>query len=73
YAITYAPGTLTVTPAPLVIRANDAVKTVGTTLTFAGTEFTAAGLVNGDTVTGVTLASDGAPASAGAGAYAILA
>lgn len=73
YAITYAPGALTVTPAQLTIRANNAFKSVGTVLSFAGTEFTAAGLVNGDTITGVALSSDGAPASAGAGTYAILA
>ena len=33
-------------------------------MTFAGTEFTTSGLVNGDTVTGVTLTSAGAAATA---------
>ncbi|WP_163362168.1 MBG domain-containing protein, partial [Klebsiella aerogenes] len=32
YAITYAPGALTVTQAPLTIRANDASKRYGTAL-----------------------------------------
>ncbi len=33
-------------------------------MTFAGTEFTTDGLVNGDSVSGVTLTSDGAAATA---------
>ncbi len=48
----------------LTITANDLTKTYGQTLLFAGTEFTASGLRNGDTVTSVTLASAGANASA---------
>jgi hypothetical protein len=64
YAITYANGALTVTPAALTITANNETKTYGQTLTFAGTEFNASGLVNGDTVTSVTLASPGAAANA---------
>ncbi|NEU11861.1 filamentous hemagglutinin N-terminal domain-containing protein [Methylobacterium sp. BTF04] len=64
YAITFAPGALTVTPAPLTIRANDATKVFGTILAFAGTEFTATGLQNADQVTAATLASAGAPADA---------
>ena len=51
--------------APLTIAANSQTKTYGATLTFAGTEFTADGLVNGDTVTSVTLTSAGAAATAG--------
>ena len=51
YTITYANGTLTVNPAALTITANNASKTYGQTVTFAGTEFTTSGLVNGDTVT----------------------
>jgi hypothetical protein len=44
-------------------------------VTFAGTEFTASGLVNGDTVSGVTLTSAGAAANAGVAdsPYAIVA
>ena len=53
----------TVDPAALTITANDASKTYGQTLTFAGTEFTDSGLVNGNTVSSVTLTSNGAPAS----------
>src|SRR5262249_7588282 len=49
--------TLSVTPAALTITANNASKTFGRTLTFAGTEFTASGLVNGDSVSSVTLTS----------------
>ena len=39
-------------------------KTYGQTATFAGTEFTTSGLVNGDTVTSVSLTSSGAAATA---------
>jgi YDG domain/Bacterial Ig-like domain (group 3)/MBG domain (YGX type) len=53
----------TVNTAALTITANSTSKTYGNTLTFAGTEFTDSGLVNGDTVNSVTLTSAGAPAS----------
>ena len=48
----------------LTITANNTSKTYGDTVTFAGTEFTASGLVNGDTVSSVTLTSAGAAATA---------
>jgi hypothetical protein len=64
YTIIYSNGTLTVSPASLVITANNRTKAYGQTVTFAGTEFAAAGLVNGDRVTGVTLTSSGAAAAA---------
>jgi filamentous hemagglutinin family protein len=72
YAITYTPGALDVTAAPLTITPNDQVKTFGTTFVFNGTEFTATGfVVAGDGVDEVFLVSDGAPAAAGAGDYPI--
>ena len=71
YTITYGFGIFAVTPAPLTIRANDQTKTLGTTLTFAGTEFTATGLRNADTVSSAALSSTGAPAPAPVGLYAI--
>jgi O-glycosyl hydrolase len=64
YTIAYANGTLTVNPAALTITANNQTKTYGQTVTFTGTEFTTGGLVNGDTVTSVTLTSSGAAATA---------
>ncbi|MBI4444424.1 MAG: Ig-like domain repeat protein [Acidobacteria bacterium] len=63
---------LTVNPAPLTVTANNATKTYGQTMVFTGTEFTTSGLVYGDTVTGVTLTSTGAPATAAVGSYAIV-
>ena len=74
YTITYVNGTLTVSPAPLTITANDATKTYGQTATFAATAFTETGLVtaNGDTITGVTETSTGAPVSAQVGTYPIV-
>src|SRR5208283_364429 len=66
YTISYHNGSLTVTPAALDITANSTSKTYGQTVTLAGTAFTtgAGELVNGDTVTSVTLTSAGAAASA---------
>jgi hypothetical protein len=73
-AITTTLPSVTVTKASLTVTADaDAnaangqtafSKTYGTLLSFAGTEFTASGLVNGDAVTKVTLSSDGAAAGA---------
>jgi autotransporter-associated beta strand protein len=65
YTITYAPGQLAVNPAGLTIIPTDTSKTYGQTLSFAGTEFIAPGLVNGDAVTSVSLTSPGAAATAG--------
>jgi hypothetical protein len=56
--------TLRVDKAALTITANSTSKTYGQTLAFAGAEFTASGLVNGDTVSSVTLTSAGAAANA---------
>jgi hypothetical protein len=61
-----------ITPADLTITAKDRTKFLGETVTFAGTEFTTAGLVNGDTVTSVTLTSAGAAASAAVGTYPLI-
>ncbi|MDR3493228.1 MAG: MBG domain-containing protein, partial [Ancalomicrobiaceae bacterium] len=75
YSITYQPGTLTINQASLTltITPNAATKTYGDALAFAGTEFTASGLVSGDSVTSVTLASNGTVATAGVGSYDIAA
>lgn len=65
YAITYVPGTMTVTRAPLTITADNQIKVYGNTFTFNGTEFTTAGLrFPTDTVTSLGLSSEGAAASA---------
>jgi hypothetical protein len=71
YTIGTSNGLLTVNAAALTITALDASKTQGSTLTFAGTEFSVAGLTNGDAVSSVTLASTGAAAGAAAGTYPI--
>jgi hypothetical protein len=74
YTITYHSGTLTVGAAALDITANNATKECSQSLTFAGTEFTpgAGQLVNGNTVTNVTLTSSGAASGAATGAYDIV-
>ncbi|WP_114393883.1 MBG domain-containing protein [Oleisolibacter albus] len=71
YAISYVDGALTIDPAALTIRANDARRTYGA----ANPTFTASyeGLVNGDTasvVSGLSFAT-GATTQSPAGAYAI--
>ncbi len=72
YSITAFTGdNFTITAKSLSITANDASKVFGTTLTFSGTEFTAAGLVSPDTVNGVTLTSAGAVSTAPVGAYSV--
>lgn len=71
YTITYSPGVMSVTPAPLSVTANDLTKVYGTAFTFAGTEFTTSGLRNGDVVESAFLSSLGAPAAAGPGFYPI--
>ncbi|GAA4393047.1 MBG domain-containing protein [Hymenobacter koreensis] len=57
-------ATLSISPAPLTITANSRSKTYGDLVNFAGTEFTPTGLVNGNTVTSVTLSSTGAARTA---------
>ncbi|MFA4994238.1 MAG: YDG domain-containing protein [Bdellovibrionales bacterium] len=66
YTITYANAEtgLTVNAAALTITANDRSKTYGSTLSLGTTEFATSGLLNSDTVTGATLASAGAAATA---------
>ena len=65
YDISFDEGSLTVTPRPLTITANSISKLSGTEVEFSGDEFSVGdGLVNGDTVDRVDLASDGAPAAA---------
>ena len=77
YEITYVPGTLTVDSAPLTITARDGTKTYGMTLVWVldvldpGSYITVDGLRNADTVTGITLTTDGAPANATLGTYPI--
>jgi len=64
YAVTTNTATGTITKAPLTVTANDQSKTYGTGLTLGTTAFTTAGLLDSDAVTGVTLTSAGAAASA---------
>ncbi|WP_042700660.1 MBG domain-containing protein, partial [Azospirillum sp. B506] len=71
YTITYADGTLTVDPAALTVTADAARKTYGDSATLTG--FTATGLKNSDSVTGVSLSSSGTAAAAGVGSYNIAA
>jgi hypothetical protein len=71
-AATQVTEDITAQQATLTITANDRTKTYGDTVTFAGTEFTAMGLVNSNNVTSVTLTSDGAGATAAVATYGIV-
>jgi hypothetical protein len=71
YAISYVNGMLTVTPKALTITATNRSKTYGSSLALGTTAFTTSGLVNGNTVSSVTLTSAGTAASAPVGTYPI--
>ena len=71
YAITYVDGVLTIGKAGLVIRANDARKTIGQEI--ALDSYAVEGLVNNDAVTAVDLSSSGTASLATAGTYTIVA
>jgi len=64
YSITTTLGTLTVGKIALTITANSTSKVYGQSVSFAGSEFTAAGLIGADSVTSVALVSAGAGAGA---------
>lgn len=70
---TTASTTADVTPKGLTVTAGDQSKAYGSTFTFAGTEFSTAGLVTGDAVDSATLVSAGAAAGATPGTYPITA
>jgi hypothetical protein len=63
---------VTIAPRPAVITANNRVKEYGDVAIFTGAEFAAAGFVGADRVTGVTLTSTGAAATAAVGAHPIV-
>ncbi len=64
YSAVMTSAVINVSPAPLTITADNQTKPYGSAFTFTGTEFTTSGLLNGDTVTNVTLTSTGAAATA---------
>ena len=64
YNLSYVNGALTVVPIPLIVKANDATKNYGQTITLPLTAFTTSGLVNGDTVVSVNETSPGTVATA---------
>ena len=64
YNINYVNASLTVNKATLTVTATNQSKTYGSALTLGTTGFTTGTLFNGDTVTGITLNSSGAAATA---------
>ena len=73
YNLAFINGALSINPANLTVTANNQTKTYGNTFIFAGTEFTASGLQNGETIGSVSLASPGAVNTANVNFYPILA
>jgi hypothetical protein len=71
YDVNFVGAELTITPKSLMVVADDQTKLYGTELTLGTAAFTAPGLKPWDSITGVTLTSDGAVSTAPAGAYAI--
>jgi autotransporter-associated beta strand protein len=55
YDITFVEGNLTITQKSLSITANNQATTYGTALNFGNTAFSSAGLINGDSISTVTL------------------
>ena len=70
YTLAFTGNTLDITAAPLTITAGSDAKVYGAT--FSPTAFTSNGLLNGDTVNAVTLATAGSAAGAAVGAYDIV-
>jgi hypothetical protein len=64
--------TLLIDAKALSITAIDRSNTYGSAVTFANTEFTASGLVNGESVSSVTLSNAGAAATGMAGTHSIV-
>lgn len=64
YDLLNAEVTLTILPADLTLTALDQTKTYGESLDFTGTEYSAAGLVNNESIERVSLSSLGAAATA---------
>ncbi len=65
-------GTLSITPAPLTVAANDQSRTYGTPLSLNGTEFAANGLRNSDSIDTVNMLYTGGVASVAGGPYPIV-
>ncbi|GAB6855877.1 hypothetical protein JCM15831A_29010 [Asaia astilbis] len=72
YTIGYTPGSYVINPATLSITASNQNGTYGQTPALGDVAFTTSGLVNGDTVSAVTLATDATSRSA-VGSYGITA
>jgi PKD repeat protein len=68
-----AAGSLVISPAALAVTALPQSKTYGDTFIFTGSEFTSSGLLGSDTITSVTLSSDGTAMTAPRGSHNIFA
>ena len=65
-------GNFVISPAALLITANDASKCAGATYNFGTTAFTSSGILFPDTIESVSLTSSGSDSGASSGSYAIV-
>ncbi|MEI6575705.1 MAG: YDG domain-containing protein [Bacteroidota bacterium] len=74
YVLASSTGTAyaNITAKPLTITSNDQVKCYGMTLSFVGTEFTTTTMATGETVSSVTLTSNGTSSGASPNTYPIV-
>jgi hypothetical protein len=72
YDFSFVNGSISLSKKALNITAQNRSKCFGDTDSFLGNEFTPTGLINGDSVSSVTLTSSGTAVGANAGTYAIV-
>ncbi len=72
YSLTQPTLSADITAETLTVTAKDMQKVYGAEMTFTGLEFETSGLVDGDSVTSVTLTSTGTAAGASTGTYSIV-
>lgn len=72
YSFSLVDGAITISKKALTVTANNQSKCFGDAFSFSGNEFTANGLINGNSVTSVTLTSPGSGAGAAPGSYTIV-
>lgn len=72
YSFSLVDGAITISKKALTVTANNQSKCFGDAFSFSGNEFTTNGLINGNSVTSVTLTSVGSGAGAAPGSYTIV-
>ena len=71
YSVSYVDGSLTVTPAAVTVTSTNQTSTYGSGIMLGTSAFSTSGLLNGNSITSVTLSSTGSSPTANAGTYSI--